>query len=207
MSNSDLVFPPAVRRAQAERGTAQAYARKIESGFPNTVTPELAAFIAEQDTAFLATASADGAPYIQHRGGPKGFIKVVDERTLGFADYRGNKQFITLGNLSENDHAYLFLLDFSRRQRIKLWGRARVVENDAALVEKLFDHGYKAKPERVILFTIEAWDVNCSQHITARLTVDEVEGLLGTVQERIAALQAENARLRSALAERETPVS
>jgi predicted pyridoxine 5'-phosphate oxidase superfamily flavin-nucleotide-binding protein len=198
-NNSDLVFPAAVRRAQAERGSATAYERKVEHGFPNTVTPELAAFIAEQDTAFLATASAGGQPYIQHRGGPKGFIKVVDARTLGFADYRGNRQYITLGNLSENDRAYLFLIDFSRRQRIKLWGRARVVENDDALIEKLFDHGYKAKPERVILFTIEAWDVNCSQHITARLTVPEVEGLLGTVQERIAALQAENARLKAAL--------
>ena len=203
-NNSELVFPPAVRRAQAERGTAQASAKRVEHGFPDTVTPELAAFIAEQDTAFLATASADGAPYIQHRGGPKGFIKVVDERTLGFADYRGNKQFITLGNLNENDRAYLFLIDFSRCQRIKLWGRARAVENDDALIEKLFDHGYKAKPERVILFTIEAWDVNCSQHITARMTVHEVEGLLGTVQERIAALQAENAGLRAALAGRET---
>jgi predicted pyridoxine 5'-phosphate oxidase superfamily flavin-nucleotide-binding protein len=202
-NNSELVFPPAVRRAQAERGTAQLYAKKVEHGFPSTVTPEFAAFIAEQDTAFLATASADGAPYIQHRGGPKGFIKVIDERTLGFADYRGNKQFITLGNLSENDRAYLFLLDFSRRQRIKLWGRARVVENDDALTAELFDHGYKAKPERVILFTVQAWDVNCSQHITARMTVPEVEGLLGTVQERIAALQAENAALRAALAERE----
>ena len=202
MNNSAIVFPPAVRRAQAEHGTATAYDRKIEAGFPDTVTPELAAFIAEQDTAFLGTASADGAPYIQHRGGPKGFIKVVDERTLGFADYRGNRQYITLGNLSENDRAYLFLIDFSRRQRIKLWGRARAVENDAALVEKLFDQGYKARPERVILFTIEAWDVNCSQHITARMTVPEVEGLLGTVQERIAALQAENTQLRAALAER-----
>jgi len=203
-NNSELVFPPAVRRAQAERGSAAGYAKKVEHGFPETVTPELAAFIAEQDTAFLGTASADGAPYIQHRGGPKGFIKVVDEKTLGFADYRGNRQYITLGNLSENDRAYLFLIDFSRRQRIKLWGRARAVENDAALVEKLFDQGYKARPERVILFTIEAWDVNCSQHITARMTVPEVEGLLGTVQERIAALQAENARLRAALAERQT---
>ncbi len=200
-NNSELVFPPAVRRAQAERGSASGYAKKIEHGFPDTVTPELAAFIAEQDTAFLGTASADGAPYIQHRGGPKGFIKVVDEHTLGFADYRGNRQYITLGNLSENDRAYLFLIDFSRRQRIKLWGRARVVENDA-LIEKLFDHGYKAKPERVILFTIEAWDVNCSQHITARLSADEVEGLLGTAQERIAALQAENLALRAALGER-----
>ena len=202
-NNCELVFPPAVRRAQAERASANASARKVEHGFPDRVTDELAAFIAEQDTAFLATASADGAPYLQHRGGPKGFIKVVDEKTLGFADYRGNRQYITLGNLSENDRAYLFLIDFSRRQRIKLWGRARVVENDTALLERLFDHGYKAKPERVILFTIEAWDVNCSQHITARLTVPEVEGLIATAQERIAALQAENAQLRAALAERQ----
>ena len=197
MSNSDLVFPPAVRRAQAERGPAQAYAKKTEHGFPNAVTPELAAFIAEQDTAFLATASAEGAPYVQHRGGPKGFIKVVDERTLGFADYRGNKQFITLGNLSENDHAYLFVLDFSRRQRIKLWGRARVVENDDALIEKLFDHGYKAKPERVILFTIEAWDVNCSQHITERYTQGEIAIAVAGLRERIAELEGENAQLRT----------
>jgi len=199
MNNSAIVFPPAVRRAQAEHGTATAYDRKIEAGFPDSVTPELAAFIAEQDTAFLGTASADGAPYIQHRGGPKGFIKVVDPHTLGFADYRGNRQYITLGNLSENDRAYLFLIDFSRRQRIKLWGRARVVENDDALIEKLFDHGYKAKPERVILFTIEAWDVNCSQHITARLSEEDVERMASTIQERFAALQAENARLRAAL--------
>ena len=208
MSNTDIVFTPAARRAQAERGSAGAYEKKAAAGFPNTVTPELAAFIAEQDTAFLGTASADGAPYIQHRGGPKGFIKVVDERTLGFADYRGNRQYITLGNLSENDRAYLFLIDFSRRQRIKLWGRARVVENDEALVARLFDHGYKARPERVILFTIGAWDTNCSQHITARITADEVEDLLGTVQERVTALQAENARLRALLAERQSrPVS
>src|SRR5438067_5473199 len=195
-NNSELVFPPAVRRAQAERGTAQVYDRKAAAGFPNAVTPELAAFIAEQDTAFLGTASADGQPYIQHRGGPKGFIKVVDARTLGFADYRGNRQYITLGNLSENDRAYLFLLDFSRRQRIKLWGRARVVENDDALIERLFDHGRKAKPERVILFTIEAWDANCSQHITARLSEEDLERMASTIQERFAALQAENARLR-----------
>ena len=204
MTNSDIVFTPAARRAQAERGTAHTYDKKAAAGFPNTVTPELAAFIAEQDTAFLGTASADGAPYIQHRGGPKGFIKVVDEHTLGFADYRGNRQYITLGNLSENDRAYLFLIDFSRRQRIKLWGRARVVENDDALVGKLFDHGYKAKPERVILFTIQAWDVNCSQHITARMTLPEVEGLFGAAQERIGVLQAENARLRAALAAKDT---
>jgi hypothetical protein len=205
--NFDIVFTPAAQRAQAERGSASAYARRKDEGFPDRVTPELAAFIAEQDTAFLGTASAHGAPYIQHRGGPKGFIKVLDEKTLGFADYRGNRQYITLGNLSENDRAFLFVLDFSRRQRIKLWGRARVVENDHALVQKLFDMGYKARPERVILFTIEAWDANCSQHITARLAEPDIEQLFSTVQEQIAGLQAENARLRAALAAREGAVS
>jgi hypothetical protein len=164
------------------------------------VTPELAAFIAEQDTAFLGTANAQSAPYIQHRGGPKGFIKVVDEHTLGFADYRGNRQYITLANLSENDRAYLFLLDPARRQRIKLWGRARVVENDPALVQRLFDKGYKAKPERAILFTIEAWDVNCSQHIVTRFTEAEIGEALTTVQTKIAELEAENTRLRALLA-------
>src|SRR6266568_5102748 len=174
MNNSAVVFPPAVRRAQAEHGTAEAYDRKIEAGFPDTVTPELAAFIAEQDTAFLGTASADGAPYIQHRGGPKGFIKVVDEHTLGFADYAGNRQYITLGNLSENDRAHLVLLDHASRRRIKIWGRARVVEDAPALIERLFDHGYRARPQRAILFTIEAWDVNCQAHITARFTEAEI---------------------------------
>lgn len=205
--NFDIVFTPAARRAQAERGSATAYAGKRDEGFPDRVTPELAAFIAEQDTAFLGTASPEGAPYIQHRGGPKGFIKVIDEKTLGFADYRGNRQYITLGNLSENDRAFLFLLDFSRRQRIKFWGRARTVEDDDALVQKLFDQGYKARPERVILFTIEAWDANCSQHITARLSEPEIEQLFATVQQQIAALQAENARLKAALASREGAVS
>jgi len=205
--NFDIVFPPAAQREQAERGSAITYTGKKDEGFPDRVTPELAAFIAEQDTAFLGTVSAEGAPYIQHRGGPKGFIKVVDEKTLGFADYRGNRQYITLGNLSENDRAFLFLIDFSRRQRIKMWGRARVVEDDDALIEKLFDHGYKARPERVILFTVEAWNANCSQHITARLSEPEIEGLFATVQQRMAALQDENARLRAALAEREKAIS
>lgn len=205
MNNSSVVFTPAAQAAQAERGSAKAYASRLAEGFPDTVTPELAAFIAEQDTAFLGTASAQGAPYIQHRGGPKGFIKVIDERTLGFADYRGNRQYITLANLSENDRAYLFLLDPARKQRIKLWGRARVVENDPALVEWLFDKGYKAKPERAILFTIEAWDVNCSQHIVTRFTEADIAGALDTVQNRIAELEAENARLRALLAAQSPP--
>jgi predicted pyridoxine 5'-phosphate oxidase superfamily flavin-nucleotide-binding protein len=199
MNNSSSVFTPAVKKAQAERGSARAYAARTAEGFPNTVTPELAKFIAEQDTAFLGTVNSDGAPYIQHRGGPKGFIKVVDERTLGFADYRGNRQYITLANLSENDRAFLFLLDQARQQRIKIWGRARVIEDDVALAEKLFDDGYKARPERAILFTIEAWDANCSSHIQARYTEAQLEEFFTAVRARIGELESENARLRAAL--------
>ena len=198
-NNSELVFTPAARRAQAERGTARAYEQRIASGFPDRVTPDLAAFLAEQDQAFLATASAAGAPYIQHRGGPKGFIKVLDEHTLGFADYAGNRQYITVGNLSENDRAHLFLLDQTTRRRIKIWGRARVVEGDAALVERLFDQGYKARPQRAILFTIEAWDINCQSHITARFTQAEIAEATATLLQRTAMLEAENARLRALL--------
>ena len=197
--NSELVFTPAARRAQAERGSAQQYDQRAAEGFPDRVSPELASFLALQDTAFLATVAATGAPYIQHRGGPKGFIKVIDDRTLGFADYRGNRQYITLANLSENDRAYLFLIDFARRQRIKLWGRAKVIEGDSALIERLFDKGYRARPERAILFTIEAWDVNCSSHITARFTEAEVAEAATALQQRIVELQAENARLRALL--------
>jgi predicted pyridoxine 5'-phosphate oxidase superfamily flavin-nucleotide-binding protein len=199
MSNSSIVFTPAVQKAQAERGSARAYAARTDEGFPNTVTTELAKFIADQDTAFLGTVNSDGAPYIQHRGGPKGFIKVVDERTLGFADYRGNRQYITLANLAENDRVFLFLLDPARQQRIKIWGRARVIEDDVALVTKLFDDGYKARPERAILFTIEAWDANCSSHIVARYTEPQLEEFFSAVRTRISELEAENAKLRAAL--------
>lgn len=200
--NSDIVFTPAARAAQAERGSARAYDKRIAVGFPDRVTPELAAFIGELDTAFLATVSAAGAPYIQHRGGPKGFIKVLDDRTLGFADYAGNRQYITISNLAENDRAYLFLIDFAARRRIKVWGRARAVEDDPALLARLADRRYRARPERAILFTVEAWDVNCSQHITARFSEDEIVGATVVMRERIAALEAENAQLRAAAAAR-----
>ena len=197
-NNSDIVFPPAARQAQAQRGSARAYEKRLAAGFPDRVTPELAAFIAELDSAFLATVSAAGAPYIQHRGGPKGFIRVLDEKTLGFADYAGNRQYITISNLADNDRAYLFLLDFARQRRIKVWGRARVVEDDPQLLAGLADKTYRARPERAILFTIEAWDVNCSQHITARFTEAEVAEATLPLRERLAALEAENARLRAA---------
>jgi hypothetical protein len=196
-NNSDIVFTAAARRAQAERGSVRTYAKRLAAGFPDRVTPELAAFVAELDTVFLATVSAEGAPYIQHRGGPKGFVKAIDDRTLGFADFAGNRQYITIGNLAGNDRAFLFLLDFANRRRIKVWGRARVVEGDDALLGRLFDVGYRARPERAILFTVEAWDVNCSQHITERFTTAEVAGAVDQLRARIAVLEQENARLRA----------
>ncbi|MBY0531247.1 MAG: pyridoxamine 5'-phosphate oxidase family protein [Xanthobacteraceae bacterium] len=200
-NNSDVVFPPAARRAQEQRGSAKAYAGRVEEGFPDTITPDLAQFIERMDTAFLGTVTENGAPYIQHRGGPRGFIKIVDEQTLGFADYRGNRQYITISNIENNDRAFLFLFEPATRSRIKLWGRLKAVEGDAALIGKLFDQGYKAKPERVLLFTIEAWDVNCSQHITERFTKEEIASAVSQIQQKIVALETENAQLRKALSE------
>ena len=195
-NNSELVFPPAVRRAQAERGSADGYAKKIAHGFPATVTPELAAFIAEQDTAFLGTASADGAPYIQHRGGPKGFVKILDKNTIAFADYSGNRQYISQGNLSENPKAHIFVMDYAHRRRVKIWGEARVVEDDPALTKSLMPQGYKARPEQVILFKISAWDTNCPQHIPQKFEAADVAQALAVRDARIAELEAELAALQ-----------
>ena len=196
MNNSDKVFTPAAQKAQAERGSAASYARRIEEGFPDKVTPELAAFIAEQDTVFLATATADGAPYIQHRGGPKGFIKILDKNTLAFADYSGNRQYITQGNLSENPKANIFLMDYAHRRRIKIWGEARLVDDDPALLNSLMPQGYKARPEQVILFRIAAWDTNCPQHIPQKFDAADVAAALASRDARIAELEAELAALK-----------
>ena len=189
---SDVAFTPAVKAQQERRGSRAAYA-KMESGagWQSAVTPDLAAFIAERDSFYLATASADGQPYIQHRGGPKGFLKVIDAKTLGFADFRGNRQYISTGNLSENDKAQIFLMDYAGRQRIKVWGRARVVEDDPALIEKIRVPGYQGRPEQAILFDIEAWDVNCPQHITPRYTEDVIETVIAKLQTRIGELEAQ----------------
>jgi predicted pyridoxine 5'-phosphate oxidase superfamily flavin-nucleotide-binding protein len=196
--NVSIVLTPQAQAAMAARGSLAGYGKKIAAGFPDRVTSDLAGFIAELDTAFLATTSAAGAPYIQHRGGPKGFIKVLDEKTLGFADFAGNRQYITISNLEDNDRAFLFLLDFANRQRIKVWGRARVVENDPKLMERLVEPGYRARPERAILFTIEAWDVNCSQHITERYTQAEVALAVAGMRDRIAFLEDELRRVQDA---------
>jgi predicted pyridoxine 5'-phosphate oxidase superfamily flavin-nucleotide-binding protein len=161
------------------------------------VTPELAKFIAERDSAFLATANAAGQPYVQHRGGPRGFIRVLDDKTLGFADYTGNRQYITTGNLVENDRAFIFLMDYAERRRVKLWGRARVVEDDAELMARLMPKGYDAHPLQAILFTLEAWDTNCPQHIPQKFDVADVQAAITKLNDRIKELETENARLRA----------
>lgn len=190
---SDVMFSPSVKAVQVRRGSRAMFEER--GGRPVRFTPELAEFIAAQTSFFLATASADGQPYIQHRGGPAGFLKVLDEETLGFADFRGNRQFITLGNLAENPKAYIFLIDYAQRRRIKLWGEARVVEDDPALLESLRPADYKAVPEQAILFTLRAWDANCPQHIPQRFEAKDVAAALAVRDRRIAALEEEVARL------------
>ena len=199
--SSDVAFTPSVKAVQARRGSRKAFAHREEAGaWPTRITPELAQFIAEQRSVFFATANKDGQPYIQHRGGPPGFLRVLDDKTIGFADFAGNRQYITLGNLADNPQAYLFLIDYMHRRRIKLWGEARVVEGDAELVSKLMPEGYKARPEQVILFTVAAWDSNCAQHIPQRFEAADVADALMQREERIAALEQEVARLRAAAA-------
>ncbi len=189
---SDIAFTPAVKALQEQSGSRAGYARMAEKrDWCDTVTPDLAAFLAERDSFYLATASAEGRPYIQHRGGPKGFLKALDGKRLAFADFGGNRQYISAGNLSENDRASIFLMDYPNRRRIKLWGRARVVEDDPELLERLVEPGYGAKPEQAIVFEVEAWDVNCPQHITPRYTEDQIAPALAKLQARIDALEAE----------------
>jgi uncharacterized protein len=193
---TDIAFTPSVKAVQERLGSRTAYARlEARGGWQATVTPELAAFIAERDSFYLATANAGGQPYIQHRGGPKGFLQVVDERTLAFADYAGNRQYITTGNLAENPQAFIFLMDYATRTRIKLWGTARAVEDDSSLVARLAPPGGKPRVERAIVFEITAWDANCPQHIPVKHDEEAVEAL----RARIAELEQENAGLRRRL--------
>lgn len=196
--SSDIAFTPAVKAIQTEKGSRSSYSRMEQSGgWETTVTPELRSILAELDMFYLGTANAEGQPYIQYRGGPEGFLKVVDERTLGFADFAGNRQYITLGNLSENPKAFIFLMDYARSRRIKLWGTARVVEDDPAILERLRDSSYSGKVERAILFEIEAWDVNCPQHIHKRFSQKQVAPVIEQLQARIAELETKLARLEA----------
>jgi uncharacterized protein len=195
--SSDVAFTPTVKAVQTRKGSRDSYARMEERGSWQTrIPPELAAFIAAQTSVFLATASRDGQPYIQHRGGPPGFLRVLDDRTIGFVDFAGNRQYITQGNLAENPKAYLFLIDYTQRRRVKLWGEARVVEDDAELTASLMPQDYKARAEQVILFTVTAWDTNCRQHIPQRFEAADVAAALAQRDRRIEELEREVRRLR-----------
>lgn len=196
---SDIAFTDRVKAVQARKGSREAYARMERGGgWRQAITPELQAEIESQISVFLATANAAGQPYIQHRGGPPGFLRVLDAHTIGFVDFAGNRQYITQGNLEENPKAHLFLIDYARRRRIKLWGEARVVERDQALVQALMPPDYRAKAEQALLFAVEAWDVNCPQHIPQRFDAADVQAALAARDARIAELEAALARLTGA---------
>ncbi len=193
---SDVVFTPTVKGLQQARGSRHAYARvEQRGGWPSAITDDIRGFIEAQTTLFLATANLDGQPYVQHRGGPPGFLHVLDEHTLAFADFTGNKQFITTGNLADNPKAQLFLMDYAHRQRLKIWGEARV-EADPAFVERLMPDGYKARAEQAIVFTVNAWDANCPQHIPQLMPVGEVIPAIVERDRRIAELEQELAALK-----------
>jgi len=197
--SSDVAFTPAVKEIQTRKGSRHAYARVEQSGGWRTEVDEnLAAFLADANSLYFATASADGQPYIQHRGGPKGFVKILDKSTLAFADYSGNRQYITQGNLSENPKANIFLMDYAHRRRVKIWGEARVVDDDPALMQSLMPQGYKARPEQVILVKISAWDTNCPQHIPQKFDAADVAAALASRDARIAELEAELAASKGA---------
>ncbi len=190
----DVMFSPAVKAEQVRLGSREAFE---DRDWQTEITDDLRQFLAAIDTFFFATASADGRPYIQHRGGPPGFLKPIGSHMLAFADFAGNRQYITLGHLKENDRAHIFILHYATQQRLKLWGRARVIEDDAELMERLVDPSYKAKPQRAIAFRIEAWDINCRQHIVARYTEAEIAPAVNQLTQRIKELEEEVARLKN----------
>jgi uncharacterized protein len=198
--SSDVAFTPAVKAIQARKGSRDRYEQlEQRGGWRTEIDEHLTTFLAGQDSMFLGTASAQGQPYIQHRGGPKGFIRILDKNTLAFADYAGNRQYITQGNLSENPKANIFLMDYAHRRRVKIWGEARVIDDDPALLQSLMPRGYKARPEQAILFRISAWDTNCPQHIPQKFDAADVAAALAARDARIAELEAELASLKAAL--------
>ena len=189
--SSDIAFTPAVKAIQSQKGSRGIIATRMErsSGWQTKVTPDLAEFLADLDMFYLGTSNAEGQPYIQYRGGPPGFLKVLDSRTLAFADFGGNRQYITLGNLSENPKAFIFLMDYANSRRVKLWGTAKVIENDVKLNERLHDRAYPGKVERAILFTIETWDANCPQHIHKRFSQRQIAPVIEQLQQRVRELE------------------
>jgi predicted pyridoxine 5'-phosphate oxidase superfamily flavin-nucleotide-binding protein len=200
--SSDVAFSPSVKAVQARRGSREAFAKAEERGGWRTgITADMAAFVGEVRSFYLATASADGQPYVQHRGGPPGFLKVLDEHTLAFADFKGNRQYITSGNLAENPRAQMFIMDYAQRRRLKIWGRARIVEDDDALLARLWPEGYKARPEQVIVFEVDAWDTNCAQHIPQLFAAEDVARTILQFQARIRELEEDVAALKAARSE------
>ncbi|MCX5539919.1 pyridoxamine 5'-phosphate oxidase family protein [Paraburkholderia sp. CNPSo 3076] len=204
---SDIAFTPTVKAMQERLGSRELYASvERDHAWGVALTPKIQEFIAAQTSVFLGTANTEGQPYIQHRGGPAGFLHVVDEHTIAFADFIGNQQYITLGNLADNPKAHLFVIDYARRRRVKIWGRARVVE-DPALVEELMPAGYKARAERVIVFTVHAWDMNCPQHIPQRFEAADVKSALDERDARIRELKEVAAQREVRVRELETEVA
>jgi predicted pyridoxine 5'-phosphate oxidase superfamily flavin-nucleotide-binding protein len=188
---SDIAFTPSVKAIQARKGSRENYARMEQGdGWATEVTPPLAAFIAEQNSIYVGSSNSAGQPYIQHRGGPPGFLRVLDEKTLAFADYKGNRQYITQGNLLENPRAFIFLMDYQRRRRIKLWGTARIVEGDAVLLHSLMPEGYRAHPEQAFIFDLSAWDANCPQHIPKRIEAPDMDAAIAARDQTILDLSA-----------------
>lgn len=192
-----IAFTPKVRAAQTRMGSRDGY-RQLETGEDEVAAlgPMEIEFITERDSLYQGTVGESGWPYVQHRGGPPGFLHVVDARTLAFADFSGNRQYITLGNLAENPRALLFLMDHRNRRRVKIWGTARVVEDDAGLVERLTPKDYSARPERAIVFSVTAWDANCPSHIQRRFTEQELLAATEGMRLRIEELEREIAELR-----------
>lgn len=190
--STDHAFSSSVIAAQIRKGSRQHYAGTI---LADRVDARLAAFVGQVRSFYLASASADGQPYIQHRGGPAGFLKVLDDKRFGFADFRGNRQYISTGNFAENRKAFLFLMDYANRRRIKVWGEAQVIEGDADLNQALTVPGYRAQVEQAIIFTITAWDINCPQHIPQLVPAEEVAEVMAERDARIAMLEAQLANL------------
>jgi predicted pyridoxine 5'-phosphate oxidase superfamily flavin-nucleotide-binding protein len=196
-----LAFTPMVKALQEKYGSRRQYARRETGGnAPDRLGPDESAFLADRDSFYLATVGATGWPYIQHRGGPKGFLKVIDPQTIAFADFRGNKQFISTGNLATDNRVALILVDYPHQARLKILGRAEILEGDSARqwIARLRDPEYQAVVERVYLIHVEGFDWNCPQHITPRFTAEEIQEVLAPFDRRLRELEEENAALRQA---------
>lgn len=199
MYASDIAFTKTVKAIQSRKGSRGLYAAmEQKGGWQTVITPELEAYVADQRSFFLATSNSDGQPYIQHRGGPPGFLHVIDKHTLAFADFKGNRQYISQGNLSENPGAFIFLIDYLHQTRVKIWGTARVIEDQPELLTELMPprNQYRAQPEQIIEFTVKAWDRNCPQHIPLRVDAEEVERLLKEKEARIEVLEKQLRKLK-----------